>query len=640
MTARPAIEFELSIERRSSELGGNWLRRHGESKGRMVRAVIRWILGVNAEPLLDVAARFAWAVPVVAALSLLSSALESLSITLLVPLLGSLSGHSTTPRFLSPLSFIFEWSASKGALPRILVPAGLIVLLIIVKSCVQSSNAVLTAWVDSTFGGELRKALARRLLSLGYAFTLRQDPSRLVNIVANDVWRATEVVRLLFSIVSAWAAVAIFSVVLLSISVKLFVFVGVGVALIRGIQVMFASRMRRLGQSVSQANELLAERMLLVVLSMRLINMFGQEESEHRRFAQASDAVNKAMYSVQKTSAQVAPIMEVLQAALFVIVLLTAYFINMAMPTIAAFLILLYRMQPQLVVIGQSRLTLASLKASVTEVEWLLGPEGKPAPQRGALKPDVAAQPIVFDNVSYVYPGKDRKDAALRHLSFQLEPRRVTALIGPSGAGKSTIVNLLCRLTEPDEGAVRCGDLDLREIDPAHWRSQISLAGQDIDLVDGTIADNIRYGVPTATFEQIREAAQMADADAFINALPGGYEARAGLRGLNLSGGQRQRIGLARALLRKPAILILDEATNAVDGMSESTIMRVLHDRSLFQTVLVISHRRSTLGACENGIVIIDGRIQESGRLEELAFYRTMGGAAFDDAPALTREVR
>ena len=133
----------------------------------MVRAVIRWILGVNAEPLLDVAARFAWAVPVVAALSLLSSALESLSITLLVPLLGSLSGQSTTPRFLSPLSFIFEWGASKGALARILVPAGLMLLLIIVKSGVQSSNAVLTAWVDSTFGGELRKALARPIAKSG-----------------------------------------------------------------------------------------------------------------------------------------------------------------------------------------------------------------------------------------------------------------------------------------------------------------------------------------------------------------------------------------------------------------------------------------------------------------------------------------
>jgi ABC-type multidrug transport system fused ATPase/permease subunit len=256
------------------------------------------------------------------------------------------------------------------------------------------------------------------------------------------------------------------------------------------------------------------------------------------------------------------------------------------------------------------------------------------------LKPHVVAQPIVFDNVSYAYPGKDRRDAALRRLSFRLEPGRVTALIGPSGAGKSTIVNLLCRLTEPGEGAVRCGDLDLRQIDPAHWRSQISLAGQDIDLMDGSFADNIRYGVQTATFEQIREAAQMADADAFISALPGGYEARTDLRGINLSGGQRQRIGLARALLRKPAILILDEATNAVDGVSESTILHVLHDRSLFQTVLVISHRRSTLAACENGVVIVDGRLKESGRLEELAFYRTMEGGAFDDEPALTREAK
>jgi ATP-binding cassette, subfamily B, bacterial MsbA len=601
----------------------------------MIKPAIRWILGVEAEPLQDVAAKYVWAVPVVAALGLLSSLLESLSITLLVPLLGALSGHSTAPRFLSPVSFIFEWGASQGALARILAPAGLMLLLIVAKSAVQASNAVLAARVDSAVGGELRNALASRLLGLGYAFTLSQDPSRLVNIVANDVWRATEAVRLLFAIVSAWAAVAIFSVVLLSISVKLFVFVFVGVALLRGVHLMFVSRMRRLGHSVSKANELLAERMLLVVMSMRLINMFGQEQFERRRFAQASDAVSKAMYSVQKASFQITPIMDVLQATLFVIVLLTAYFMHMALPTIAAFLVLLYRMQPQLAVIGQSRLTLASLKASVAELEWLLGPEGKPKPQTGVLKPDVAAEPIVFDNVSYAYPGKDR-DAALKHLSFRLERGKVTALIGPSGAGKSTIVNLLCRLTEPDEGAVRCGDLNLREIDPAHWRSQISLAGQDIDLVDGTIADNIRYGDQTATFEQIREAARLAGADTFISALPGGYEARTDLRGFNLSGGQRQRIGLARALLRKPAILILDEATNAVDGVSESTILRVLHDRNLFQTVLVISHRRGALAACENGIVIVDGRLKESGRLKELAFYRSMDGAPFDE-PALAR---
>ena len=166
------------------------------------------------------------------------------------------------------------------------------------------------------------------------------------------------------------------------------------------------------------------------------------------------------------------------------------------------------------------------------------------------------------------------------------------------------------------------------------------MAGQDIDLVDGTIADNIRYGVPTATFEQIREAARMADADAFINALPGGYEARTGLRGLSLSGGQRQRIGLARALLRKPAILILDEATNAVDGVSESTILHVLHDRSLFQTVLVISHRRSTLAGLRERHR--DRRWEAKGIRppRRACVLPNDGRRGLRRAPALTREVK
>lgn len=599
----------------------------------MIKTAICWISGVKAKPLQNIAAGYAWTIPVVAALSLLSTLLESLSITLLVPLLGSLSGQSTTPRLLAPLSFIFDWGASKGALGRILAPAGIMLVLIVAKSAVQASNARLTAGIECAVGGMLRKALAGRLLELGYPFTLGQTPSRLVKIVATDVWYTTGAIGLLFRIVAACGAVAVFSGVLLTISAKLFVFVGVAVALLRAIHFMFSSRLSRLGQAVSDSNEVLAQRMLAVVTSIRLINIFGQEQFEHRRFARASDTVSATMYAVEKTSSLVVPVMEVLQATLFVVVVLTAFFMEMALPTMSAFLILLYRMQPQLVAISQSRMNLASLKASIAEVEWLLGPDDKPAPQTGTRTPELVAQPIIFDNVSYTYPDNDRKNAAVRGLNFRLEPKRVTALIGPSGAGKSTIVNLLCRLVDPHEGAIRCAGLDLREIDPAHWRSRISLAGQDIDLIDGTIADNIRYGDQAATLEQVRTAARLADADAFIIALPGGYEARTDLGGLNLSGGQRQRIGLARALLRKPAILILDEATNAVDGVSESTIMRVLHDRSLIATLLVISHRRSTLDACENGIVIVDGQITETGRLQELAFYRNMEAAA--DEPAL-----
>jgi ABC-type multidrug transport system fused ATPase/permease subunit len=255
------------------------------------------------------------------------------------------------------------------------------------------------------------------LLTLGYAFTLSQDPSRLVNIVASDVWRATEAVRLLFSIVSAWCAVAVFSVVLLSISVKLFVFVGIGIALIRGIPVIFSARPALTGR-ISTNDRLACADVTGGLVHAPHQSVWAGEESEHRRFAQASDAVKEAMYSVQRTSARVTPIMEVFQATLFIIVLLAAYFMQMALPTIAAFLILLYRMQPQIVVIGQSRLILASLKSSIAEVEWLLGPEGKPASQVGGRGP-TAGQPLSRQRRLLPEP---QRDASLRHLSL-IEPK-------------------------------------------------------------------------------------------------------------------------------------------------------------------------------------------------------------------------
>jgi len=152
------------------------------------------------------------------------------------------------------------------------------------------------------------------------------------------------------------------------------------------------------------------------------------------------------------------------------------------------------------------------------------------------------------------------------------------------------------------------------------------VAGQDVMLIDGSVADNIAYGRPGASRGEIEDAATVAGAAGFIAALPGGYDASVGYEGLNLSGGQRQRIGLARALLRKPDLLILDEATNAVDALSETEIMRLLAEHRHFRTALVISHRHSTLSACANGVVVEHGRVVEAGPLATLAYYRNMTG--------------
>jgi subfamily B ATP-binding cassette protein MsbA len=164
--------------------------------------------------------------------------------------------------------------------------------------------------------------------------------------------------------------------------------------------------------------------------------------------------------------------------------------------------------------------------------------------------------------------------------------------------------------------------VDLTAIDPPTWLSHVGLAGQDIDLIDGTIAENIAYGRPEAPIEEIMEAARLADVDTFVRQLPAAYSTRVGNRGLALSGGQRQRIGIARALLRKPQILIFDEATNAVDGVSEATILKIL--RHPDRTSVVISHRMSTTDWCDDGVVIDHGCIIEAGALTSLTAYRQM----------------
>jgi subfamily B ATP-binding cassette protein MsbA len=201
-----------------------------------------------------------------------------------------------------------------------------------------------------------------------------------------------------------------------------------------------------------------------------------------------------------------------------------------------------------------------------------------------------------------------------------------TALMGESGSGKTTLVNLLCRLLEPQSGDIRLGDDDIRQFDPEAWRRRVAVAGQDSELVVGTVFDNIAYGRPDASMADVAEAAAAAGAEEFIAALPQGYDTRVGPSGFSLSGGQRQRIGLARALMARPDLLILDEATNAVDAAAEAEIMKLIGQGRFFRTALIISHRKLTLSHCEFGIVLRDGRVTDAGALHDLPYYREMAG--------------
>jgi ABC-type multidrug transport system fused ATPase/permease subunit len=262
---------------------------------------------------------------------------------------------------------------------------------------------------------------------------------------------------------------------------------------------------------------------------------------------------------------------------------------------------------------------LASVSASILAVSKLLrlshwDPQGPGTVTRTQLK-----RAIRFEHVSFAYSGKnDEVRNAITDVTLEFPIGRVTGIVGWSGAGKSTLTNLLFRFYDPSKGTISVDGVPLPRLDLVWWRSQLAIAGQDAELVGGTIRDNIAYGKENATFEEIVEAAQRACIHDFILTLPQGYETQVGGRGALLSGGQRQRIGLARALVRRSAILVLDEATNSVDSMTEAEILRSLEELRGQMTIIVIAHRLSTTRTADHVIALAEGRVAEAGSPAEL----------------------
>ena len=222
---------------------------------------------------------------------------------------------------------------------------------------------------------------------------------------------------------------------------------------------------------------------------------------------------------------------------------------------------------------------------------------------------------IVFHDVSFEYTGEEE---VLHHISLTIPRGQSVALVGPSGGGKSTVCSLIPRFYDVSAGMITIGGTDIRTVSLQSLRQNIGIVQQDVYLFSGTIRENISYGKPDATDEEIRRAASLADLEEFIESLPDGYDTYVGERGTRLSGGQKQRISIARIFLRDPKILILDEATSALDNESERYIQKSLDRLSKGRTTITIAHRLSTIRGADQIYVIEDGKVSEHGTHEEL----------------------
>lgn len=572
---------------------------------REIRAIRRLL------PLLKL---YPWVFPVVLILGILSSLLEGLSISLFIPFLQSLNQDLRTVRignvFISSLLNFFNNIPENR---RILMIPLCIFAIILIKNIISYSNFILSSWFTSQVGNRLRNDIFKQTLSLSYSFLETQKSGKLLNILGTESWQVCRALTVLIGLAVNSCTVTIFIIILLLISWKLTLAVGMVMALISMSMQWVSNKAYSLGKRAVEANSTLAVQMLEGLGGMRVIRSFGREEYEQKRFEQASCRVQNTFWKMDIISGVVNPLYEIISAFLLVFILIIAVreVGEKSIATLLTFMFILYRLQPLMQKLDTDRIHLITLSNSVQTVLDFLCPDDKPYIISGHLPFQTLQESIKFDNVSFYYQTKDRP--AIENISLEFKQGQTTAFVGPSGAGKSTIINLLCRFYEPSNGQIFVDNTPLEHLNLLDWRSQIAIVSQDIHIFSTTVGENITYGRLDATKKELIKAAKLANAHDFITQLPQGYDTPVGDRGVRLSGGQRQRIALARAIIRNPQILILDEATNALDSISENLIQEALKTLSQDRTVIVIAHRLSTIESADKIIVLKQGRVVEQG---------------------------
>jgi ATP-binding cassette, subfamily B, bacterial MsbA len=408
----------------------------------------------------------------------------------------------------------------------------------------------------------------------------------------------------------------VFVLLMLLISIRLtflsMVFLSFGAMAIR-----FATRRAdETGKAVVEENRQFGLRMWESINSLQLIRAFAQEDYERHRFQQISDRVRQRLLRLEMLWAIPGPVSEISITILIGALVLVAESTSIGLATLAAFLSLLYRLQGPTRELLQSRIALDGLAGAIDDVDDFLRTTETPFLSQGNLSAPALTTAVEFRGASFRYAPD--QPLALQDVSFSIPAGKTTAIVGESGAGKSTIMALLFRFVDPTSGEVVADGRPLAAFELRSWRKRLALMSQEVYLFNDTIAANIAYGDFATNLDDLRRAARIAKADDFIRSLPDGYETQVGDQGMRLSGGQRQRIALARTILRNPDILLLDEATNALDVETEQAFQIALEQYSHNRTVVVIAHRLSTVQAADQIIVMAKGQVIEVGSPDEL----------------------
>ena len=522
---------------------------------------------------------------------------------------------------------IVDQGIPQGNIPFIAAYGALMVLLALTGIALGTFNSKLSAEASQGFAANIRQALFNRILSFSFSNIDRFSGASLITRLTSDVTQLQTTLLLALRLLLR-APLMLVSAILFAMSINLtlsLVFFFAAPLLAGGILLIIRSAEQlfsRLQQRLDNLNGMVQENLIAI----RVVKAFVREAHEKIKFKTVNDALTAAALDAGNLVSLMMPLMFlIINSATIAIVWFGGKMVAadaLGTGEMISFISYLMQIMMSILIFSMVFILLARAEVCAKRILEVAGTQSEfppAAPTVNELSNAIVPRgKIEFRQVKFSYHPDEANSSVLDNISFSVEPGQFVAIIGGTGSGKTTLVSLIPRLYEASGGQILLDGIDVRSYSPDHLRSNIGVVLQKNTLFSGTISENLKWGNPLAGQNEIEQAARVAQAHDFIAALPQGYDTWLGQGGVNLSGGQKQRLCIARAIVKKPAVLILDDSTSAVDTATEKKIRQAFEQHLQNITVLLIAQRISSVKDADKIIVLDGGKLSAMGNHQEL----------------------